>query len=1279
MECFGVEKLRGAENWSTWKFSIRNLLRGSEGAYEVCIGDLQKPKPPKKDALKDEMDKYKADVKVWDKADRYACQVIVKSVETRIMSLILTCETSYDMWQKLLTIFEQQSKQAAHIVQSEFFGFKKAEEDDMTTHISKFENLVLKMQQLNVKPEESSLIVKLLDTLPNEYESLCQAWWARSEEQQTLTKLIGVLTTDDQRRNDKKNPEALLSSNKVIFHKKNVRKEFKRGEHKKFKCYGCNKPGHIKRNCPNTKINKSVKHQMSEEREDQAFVSEISEILSSECCSNDIWVVDSGATNHVTPHRDLFETFHTLEKPLIIHLGSKSTMDAIGKGNIRFEAMINGSWNSCVMENVLYVPDARRNLFSVTAAIDKGLIFVSDKNGCEFIKNGVVKARGVRSGQLLKMCIRVKQSPEANLTTLGTLQNWHERMAHQNKSHVKKILKQNSIEFKDNEEFCGHCVEGKQHKNVYQSRTQRAAQPGEIIHADLCGPMEQSSLGGSKYFLCFTCDYTKYRMVYFVGEKSETFNKITEMVGFIKNQCGHSVKNFQCDGGLEFNNKKVSDFLKAEGIKFVITNPYTPQQNGCAERTNRTVVDLSRTLLVAGDLPKSLWAEAVNTSVYTLNRTGPSSVEGRTPYELFTGKTAHLNKLHIFGSSCYVHVPKDKRKKWDPKGLRGKFVGYSEDIDGYRILMSSNQIIRSKDVVFEPDRNIVHVNIPIIESSQNNIVENSDAENQTTEREEPSYETESLKTRLRTADSIKKPVRLIESMLAEIEEPIDYNEALKSECHVHWKAAMEQEMNCLLNNNTWTLTDLPIGRSTITNRWVYRIKRNPDGSVNKYKARLVAKGYSQRKGLDYSETFSPVARFDTIRAFLSVAAHENLKLTQFDVKSAFLHGHLDEELYMDQPQGFQDGSEKVCKLNKSLYGLKQSPRIWNKKFKDAMKNFGLLESEGDPCLFFNMDNKAKLIVVIYVDDGLVASNSEHDLEQFVSVLKDRFNMTVEPIGYFLNVSIRCNIDGSIFINQQMYTEAILKRFEMNNAKPVVTPIEKYLKMDEVDDLDLTNAPYREAVGCLMYLAVVTRPDITFAVNYVSQFLEKPTNRHWQLVKRILRYLKGTPNLGILFKRTGSSKLEIYSDADFASDPITRKSVSGMISMFNGAPISWFSKRQQCVSLSTTEAEYIAASEASKEAIWLHRIFKEISLNNDIPSLFVDNTSAIKLAKNPEFHNRTKHIDTRYHYIREMIENKNICITHVSGDLQLADILTKPATGVIFGKFIKLLGLRIVTN
>lgn len=325
-------------------------------------------------------------------------------------------------------------------------------------------------------------------------------------------------------------------------------------------------------------------------------------------------------------------------------------------------------------------------------------------------------------------------------------------------------------------------------------------------------------------------------------------------------------------------------------------------------------------------------------------------------------------------------------------------------------------------------------------------------------------------------------------------------------------------------------------------------------------------------------------------------------------------------------------------------------------------------------MFYNINGADKLIVVLYVDDGLVVSTKKDNIDGFLRILKLEFEIKTGPVGCFPNVHIRrCN-DGSIFITQKKYVENILKKFNMEDANPVTTPIEKIVLEEEEASNELSGVPYRETVGCLLYLAVATRPDIAFAVSYVSQFLEKPKQKHW-MMKRILKYIKGTSTLGIQYKvAEKAGKLIAYSDADYTSDVRSRRSVSGVVCMYSGGAITWCSRRQHSVSLSTTEAEYVAVCEAAKKIMWLVRLYGEIGLLDFVPVLLIDNASAIKVAKNPQFHRRTKHIDVQFHYVRERVQRGELMIEHVRSKDQTADILTKPIPNVQFRRLRQLLGI-----
>uniref|UniRef100_A0A5S6Q626 Reverse transcriptase Ty1/copia-type domain-containing protein n=1 Tax=Trichuris muris TaxID=70415 RepID=A0A5S6Q626_TRIMR len=505
----------------------------------------------------------------------------------------------------------------------------------------------------------------------------------------------------------------------------------------------------------------------------------------------------------------------------------------------------------------------------------------------------------------------------------------------------------------------------------------------------------------------------------------------------------------------------------------------------------------------------------------------------------------------------------------------------------------------------------------------------------------------------------RKPKYLTDyALLTEVSYLTSFLAAMQSEDAVHWRRAMEEEMNSLHENSVWTLVDLAPGKKVVDTRWVFCVKTKADGTVAKYKARLVAKGYVQRPGIDYGETFNPVVRFDTVRTILSIGAVEKLKFRQFDVKTAFLYGTLEEEVYVKQSEGFEDGTNRVCRLNRSLYGLKQSPRCWNKKLVHFLKRKGMKQSAADPCLFIRRGQKSKLMLVVYVDDRILAGSNECEMEQFLAEMEKEFRITKGPLDSFLGTEIKLLRDGSIFVGQETYTRRVLKRFRMDEANAVVTPADTVVSASNEDAVLDRTVPYREAVGALMFLMTTTRPDKAYAISMVSQALEKPTVKEWKALKRIFKYLRGTVNYKLHYKSNGKPSLQCFCDADYAGDVTSRRSRTGVVCMYAGGAVSWLSQKQRSVALSTTEAEYVASSEASRELMWLKRLLLELTDVKQTPVIFIDNLGAVKLSKNPEFHKRSKHIAVRFHFVREKWQRRELDVQHISSEDQTADILTK---------------------
>ena len=484
------------------------------------------------------------------------------------------------------------------------------------------------------------------------------------------------------------------------------------------------------------------------------------------------------------------------------------------------------------------------------------------------------------------------------------------------------------------------------------------------------------------------------------------------------------------------------------------------------------------------------------------------------------------------------------------------------------------------------------------------------------------------------------------------------------------------------------MVDLPKGRKAIGNKWVLKIKRNADGNIERYKARLVAKGYTQQEGIDYEETFSPVVRFTSIRLILAIVANMDLELHQMDVKTAFLNGELDEEIYMEQPVGFikENEHEKVCRLLKSIYGLKQSSRQWYIRFHNTIISNDFTMIDEDHCVYTKRNKDKFVILSLYVDDILIAGNDKEFLKSIKGWLSSNFEMKdMGEAAYILGVKISRNRSKKLLsLSQESYIKKILERFQMQACKPIDTPIAKIQALSRrlcpetlQEKEQMKRVPYASAVGSLMYAMMCTRPDICFAVGMVSRYQSNPGQAHWKAVKRILRYLKGTADYSLCYQGN-DLQLRGYTDADWGGDLDERKSTSGFVFLLNNGAISWSSKKQSCIALSTMEAEFVAFSSAVQEAVWLKRFLDHLGITNSASSPVLvncDSEAAIAYTKDPKFHCKTKHIDTKYNFVKDMVARKEVNMKYISTQEMIADPLTKPVPRDVFVRHVKSQGLR----
>ena len=1037
-----VEKLMGASNWTRWKQQMLLLLRHHDVLDHVTSAGTEPE--VEHGASEEDVKKIVDENKAFFKADALAMLILVNGLNDSNAELTATCQTAVEVWTKLLSVYEQTSGQRVDRLMEEFFTSTLRDNEDIITFVSRLEKSFCELNNELIilhcdKLPDLLLMSRIMSALPVEYFEFKSVWESIEPKDRSVNYLTERLRLIEMRLPSRETPvSTALVANKNNVHSQADASCQDRGKNQ-VRCYRCNKLGHFKKDCRR-------RSQDTRTEED----TNMSVLLCCTAAANDVdvngWIADSGASRHMAINKQDFKEYKEFPVPCNVKMGNGGIIQAFGCGTIPVKVTFRKWSYETLLTDVWYVPDLCRNLFSVSQAVKKGYTFTIERNICRLVLNGKVKLCGsVTSSGLYKLHMKLNRQSEALL--VQPMKLWHERLCHQNVKHVKEVLLRHSIKATNSseEDLCYGCVHGKHQRKKFTSKTplQRASTPG-YVHADLCGPMQKTSLGGARYMLVFKDDFSSYRRVFFLKQKNEVAINLGKFL-LEAETAGVKIRSLMTDGGGEFVNSSVKKILDQKGINLRVTMPYTPQQNGLAERENRTLIEAARSMIHGRNLPLSYWAEAVNTACHVLNRTGDTKIAGKSPIEVWN-KNYHIkiNHWRVFGSECYYHVPKENRRKWDKKSKSGIFVGYCDEADGYRIYIpEEHRVITSRDVIFKEN---ITFDIKQGQSSRGERIERNVTRNTSNNGERfddickederyddtwndqersDEHEIEDEETIVeqpaiassRSGRQVKLPQRFSDYVMSaeKIHDcPTSFEDALCNADASSWLDAMVEEIQSLADNQVYDLVDLPPGKKIIKTRWVFAVKTGADGSIQRYKARLVAKGYAQRYGIDFEETFSPVARFDTIRALLAVAALQKLHLQQFDVKTAFLYGDLEEEVYIQQPRGFEDGTNRVCKLKKSLYGLKQAPRCWNKRLLEFFRKQGLVQSEADPCLFSRHQEEGKrLFIAVYVDDGIVAADNDDEIHKFLSEMKKEFSIRSGSVDSFLGMGVHVS-DAGIF-------------------------------------------------------------------------------------------------------------------------------------------------------------------------------------------------------------------------------------------------------------------------
>ncbi|KAK9070135.1 hypothetical protein SSX86_010535 [Deinandra increscens subsp. villosa] len=970
------------------------------------------------------------------------------------------------------------------------------------------------------------------------------------------------------------------------------------------------------------------------------------------------WIIDTGASDHMCSNEHYFSQIKPLTKPIHISLPNSQVIKVTSYGNVSLNPQLT-------LSNVLYVPEFKHNLLSVPRLCKdtQGVVFFSHV-AC-FLQGPSMK-RPLELGRLLNG-LYLLHSDSNSVFSQSVLCNsvitsdiWHCRLGHLPMSKLHSMFPAMSI---NKEHHCVICPKAKQHCLSFPKSHIKTVKIFDLIHVDTWGP---------------------YNTATYDGHRS--------------------------DNALELGSSHfMTSFFQEHGIVHQTSCVGTPQQNGVVERKHKHLLETCRALLFQSKLPLIFWGDCLLTATYLVNLFPTEVLAHKSPYEVLYGKVPSFTHLRSFGCLCYVSTSKNGRDKLQSRANPAVFLGYPFGTKGYKVydlvthkfLISRNLIFH--ETIFPSIPSSSHVTIfpsipissalfddptPIFSSTPNNSnstpvssphsntspvtpsqlhTPSSSSPNSSFTSSNPSpspnppvvpvrrstrasnppsylndyqchnahsspiptYSNDVLHACLATTtlsfDSLPSHSKVFLASLHMVTEPTSYKEAATMP---EWQEAMNKEFEALTVTNTWDVVDLPAGKKPIRCKWVYKVKYNADGTIE--------------------------------RALVCVATKMNWEMHQLDINNAFLHGDLDEEIYMHFPPGMAaDSSSKVLKLKKSLYGLKQASRQWYGKLSTALKSRGYVRSPNDYSLFSKTMGNSVVHLAVYVDDILLTGNNSAEILALKNYLNDTFKIKdLGFLNYFLGIEL-IKVSNGLIMSQRAFAHSLLKEFDALSLSPVSCPLPPALSLKHDDGILLPDPlVYRKLVGKLNYLTH-TRPDLAFTVQYLSQFMQHPRQPHLDAAFHTLKYVKGSIDQGLFFNSDPDLSLLAYCDSDWAACPITRRSLSGYFISLGGCPISWKSKKQPTISLSSAEAEYRSMRRVTAEIGWLTRLLAELQVPNIVPvPLKCDNQAAIHIAKNPVFHERTKHIEIDCHFVRDKVQDGLITLIHTPTQSQLADVFTK---------------------
>ena len=1371
----------------------------------------------------------------WRKLDKRARLEIMLNVDEKQSEIIRKLTSAAAMWAKLKELYEpQDGTTKLHTLATLFNMCVLQEEEDVPTFLSTWEAAMDDATTAGNCISEDIKIGLVLSKLPESWGTFITMHSSTATLSELLTK-IRHEDIRRQKKNNAQPIAMAVSINrfqrghpanqqryrpeKVRNNESNNNKTYIKSESQKYYgnnsrqngsfriiCRYCKKEGHTDRVCrlkqAEKNSNRPQAHNVVIQQEDdrnpeysfeeapeqngepdeEEYIQAYNANTFEENEDDSTWFLDTGATHHLTYRKDWLDNYQELPIPLKVTFGDKGQKVAVGKGNIKLRLISN---HVVQISDIYFVPGIAKHLLSVGQATAKGMtVKFSKQEATLYIQDDQHEIKIVcpKQGQLYPVKANLGEALAAEVHQ-GGVDNvsptylWHCRFGHLHTPTLKLCQNQNLVRglpstiFKSID-ICEGCMYGKMAQKSFPLSNSKTKELLQLVHMDVCGPITPNSLSGARYFITFIDNTSRFTMVNFLKQKGNAFKAFCAYKSFVENQTQLKVKVIRSDNGGEFVSQEWEAFNEKNGIFHQKSTVYTPQQNGIAERKNRTLLNAARSMLKTSGMASRFWEEAVATACYLQNRTPHQGIEGQVPYTMWYGYPPEISHLRVFGATAFAYIQPAKRTKLEDRCIKGKFIGYGEPygVKAYRIyLPDTGKIIFSRSVEFdekslfsrssyvmketesehltkeitklrlpqatamesendgtniintelhnncgapitnatknrgeklnqlphsqilttqdeglgisavktatkpmitksatrslEPEDVLMHRQQPNSSSSTSEcrncesehtssghlqpytseypqnlkigsqFFRQSDAQspegeqvhdrslesnNQSTAQyitrsREPEHTSgdhiqpcaSSMTTRKQSSRSEnmdldrlktcnlskttlkdkeirakKTKVRLLSdiydatkdevlekstchfatetesdiSIFAAIIEGDNYDtapiltfkQALKSKEKDNWVAAIKSEFSALQKNHTWTLVPRPCHANVITCKWLFTKKYDALGTPVRFKARLVARGFSQIPGVDYHETFSPTLKITALRLILAITAYLNLELHHVDVETTFLHGDLEEDIYMEQPQMLDNNIDPnyVCKLNKPLYGLKQSPRQWYAKFHRFLLSIKFQQLQSEPNIYIRKTKTEFLLLGVYVDDLPIAGTSEDLVMEFIAELRQQFPIKhLGPLEHFLGIHVKRNRTlGTLSLSQENFVDNILTKFDMFECSPISTPLTVPCKLSSEDSPHTTeetyfmkNIPYRQVLGSIRYLVSCTRPDLSFATGYLSRFMENPGVNHWKALKRVLRYLKYTRDMTLTY--TSYSKAQHSNIQGWLSTPL----------------------------------------------------------------------------------------------------------------------------------------------